>query len=109
MSSLPRIGRGAAIVTPNGTISLLVIGDVVMVWRGASEIRHDVPNHGTSMGDLALRDSFAVGWGQFPDDAEVVYLYDKADGCFGYAVNLDWTDGSEWGYAPFAETESPVQ
>jgi hypothetical protein len=32
----------------------------------------------------------------------VIYLYDNGDACFGYAVNLDWPDGSEWGYAPFA-------
>ena len=37
----------------------------------------------------------------FPDDVEVIYLYDRVDDCFGYAVNLDWPDGSEWGYAPF--------
>jgi hypothetical protein len=32
----------------------------------------------------------------------VLFLYDRADDCFGYALNLDWPDGSEWGYAPFA-------
>ena len=30
-----------------------------------------------------------------------VYSYDAGDGGFGYALNLDWPDGSEWGYAPF--------
>ena len=31
----------------------------------------------------------------------MLYLYDTADGNFGYALNLmaDWC--SEWGYAPF--------
>jgi hypothetical protein len=33
---------------------------------------------------------------------QVIYVYDKADDSFGYALNLDWADGSEWGYAPFA-------
>ncbi len=43
-----------------------------------------------------------LGWGQFQDDGdEVIYLYDKADGNFGYAVNLDDPHCSEWGYAPF--------
>ena len=41
----------------------------------------------------------------------MIYLYDAGDGCFGYALNLDWPDGSEWGYAPFgpqpAETRGP--
>jgi hypothetical protein len=48
----------------------------------------------------AARD-LTLGWGEFPDGAEVVYLYDKGDGGFGFALNLDWSDGSEWGYAPF--------
>jgi len=42
-----------------------------------------------------------LGWGQFPDGDEVIYLYDKADGNFGYAINLDAPQCSEWGYAPF--------
>jgi hypothetical protein len=43
-----------------------------------------------------------LGWGCFPDgEAGVVYLYDKGDGGFGCARNLDWDDGSEWGDAPF--------
>jgi len=43
-----------------------------------------------------------LGWGKFQDDGdEVIYLYDKGDGNFGYAVNLDDPHCSEWGYAPF--------
>jgi hypothetical protein len=43
-----------------------------------------------------------LGWGQFPDDGdEVIYLYDKGDSNFGYAVNMDDPQCSEWGYAPF--------
>ena len=50
---------------------------------------------------VAAANDLKLGWGQFPDGAEVIFLYDKADACFGYAVNLacDWC--SEWGYAPF--------
>ena len=40
------------------------------------------------------------GWAKLPDD-EVIYLYDKADENFGYAVNLYDPHCSEWGYAPF--------
>jgi len=44
-----------------------------------------------------------LGWGQFPNDGdEVLYLYDKGDGNFGYAVNLDDPGCSEWDYAPFS-------
>ncbi len=43
-----------------------------------------------------------LGWGQFQDGGdEVLYLYDKQDGNFGYAVNLDDPHCSEWGNAPF--------
>jgi hypothetical protein len=42
-----------------------------------------------------------LGWGEFPDGDEVIYLYDKGDENFGYALNLDAPQCSEWGYAPF--------
>ena len=41
-----------------------------------------------------------IGWAKLPDD-EVIYIYDKADENFGYAVNLNDPNCSEWGYAPF--------
>jgi hypothetical protein len=45
-----------------------------------------------------------IGWGQFEHDGdEVIYIYDKADDGFGYALNLDDHQCSEWGYAPFAQ------
>jgi hypothetical protein len=78
----------------------LVLGDLVVIERdGAKVARATVEGQGrfaTSARDLRL------GWGRFPDDAEVIFIYDKNDDCFGYALNLEWPDGSEWGYAPFA-------
>jgi hypothetical protein len=80
---------------------VLVLGDVVVVERDGEEVaRHTVDGlcrFATTARDLRL------GWGRFPDDAEVIFLYDKGDECFGYAVNLacDWS--SEWGYAPFTD------
>ena len=47
------------------------------------------------------RPGFRLGWGRFPDGAEVLYLYGADDGGFGYAVNLASPACSEWGYAPF--------
>lgn len=41
-----------------------------------------------------------LGWAEF-SDFELVYIYDTADGNFGYAVNLQVEWFSEWGYAPF--------
>ena len=49
----------------------------------------------------AARPGFRLGWGRFPDGAEVLYLYDRDDGGCGYAVNLTAPDCSEWGYTPF--------
>jgi hypothetical protein len=44
-----------------------------------------------------------LGRGRFPDDAEVILLYDMSHDHFDYAVNLacDWC--SVWGYASFGE------
>jgi hypothetical protein len=84
--------------TVNG-YSVLVVGDVVVIERDGEEVaRSRVEGLGRFVS--TARD-LKLGWGQFPDEAEVVFLYDGADACFGYALNLDWPDGSEWGYAPF--------
>ena len=60
---------------------------------------------------MAARPGFRLGWGRFPDGAEVLYLYDRDDGGVGFAVNLTAPGCSEWGYAPFfgrgRSTQSP--
>ncbi|HEU0114800.1 MAG TPA: hypothetical protein VFQ80_08985 [Thermomicrobiales bacterium] len=73
-----------AVATPNG-------------WG----MTHPVPNYGTSIGELSARPGFKIGWAVFPDDAEVLYFYDRDDDGFGYALNVTNPDCSEWGYAPF--------
>jgi hypothetical protein len=91
-----KIGIGG---TVNG-YAVLAIGDAVAVERDGVQIaRTRVEGLGRFV--AAARD-LRLGWGRFPDDAEVIFLYDKGDGGFGYALNLacDWC--SEWGYAPFA-------
>ncbi|MGE0539212.1 MAG: hypothetical protein AB7R89_03445 [Dehalococcoidia bacterium] len=45
--------------------------------------------------------SLRTGWGQFPDGMEVIYLYNRGDDNYGYAINLQAEHLSEWGYAPF--------
>ena len=52
-------------------------------------------------GFVARSTDVRLGWGQFPDGMEVIYLYDQGDDNFGYAVNLHDAQCSEWGYAPF--------
>jgi hypothetical protein len=95
-STIEQVGVGATI---NGN-GVLVLGDVATIERDGREVvRREVERLGRFV--AAARD-LKLGWEQVPDDAEVIYLYDKADSGFGYAVNLDWPDGSEWGYSPFA-------
>jgi hypothetical protein len=93
--TIAKFGIGGSI---NG-YGVLVLGDTVIVERDGTEIaRETVDGLGrfaTTAKDLRL------GWGRFPDEMQVIYLYDKADDGYGYAVNLDWPDGSEWGYSPF--------
>ena len=48
---------------------------------------HAVPNRGTRLGELAARPGFRLGWGRFPDGAEVLYLYDRDDGGFNSTPN----------------------
>lgn len=50
---------------------------------------------------IATAKALRTGWGRFPDGMEVLYVYDKGDDNFGYAVNLQDEHCSEWGYAPF--------
>ena len=80
---------------------VLILADAVLVTDARGSRRFPVPDYGTSIGNLAARPGFRLGWGRVPDGAEVLYLYDRDDGGFGYAVNLTAPDCSEWGYAPF--------
>ena len=51
---------------------------------------------------VAQAKDLRTSWGHFPDGMEVIYVYDQAADNFGYAVNLQTAQRSEWGYAPFA-------
>ena len=74
--------------------------DAVIVTAADGSRRFPVPNYGTAIGDLAARPGFRLGWGRFPDGAEVLSLYDRDDGGFGYAVNLTVPEFGGWRYAP---------
>ena len=96
---IERIGRGGRIAG----YDVLLTGDTITVADGAGTVvRHTVPSHGTPFGELVERPGFALGWGRFPDGAEVLYFYDRDDDNFGYVLNLADPGLSEWGYAPFA-------
>jgi hypothetical protein len=63
---------------------VLVLGDVVAVERGGAEVaRRTVEGLGRF---VAAARQLKLGWGQLPDDAEVIYLCDAGDGGFGAAV-----------------------
>jgi len=83
---------------------VVAMGDTILVERDGAEVaRGAVAGLGRFVANAgALR----LDWGQFPDGDEVIFLYDKGDQGFGYALNLDWPDGSEWGYAPFGGEDS---
>jgi hypothetical protein len=92
--------RQAGIVGYIKDYAVVVLADVVSVLKGDEEVTREVVD---GLGRfIAGAGDLRIGWAQLPD-FEAVYLYDKLDSGFGYAVNLDWPGGSEWGYSPFAE------
>ena len=78
---------------------ILAIGDLVTVLVGK-----DVLTKQTADGLGKWLDSHegrvSLGWAR-TEDFNILYLYDKADDNFGFAVNVEAPDCSEWGYAPF--------
>jgi hypothetical protein len=89
--------------------SILIAADhIAVLTPDGHDFAHPVPNYGTSIAQLAARPGFRVGWARFPDDAEVLYLYDRDDDGFGYALNVDYPDCSEWGYSPFGDGSEAI-
>lgn len=79
---------------------VFVAGDVIRVVEDVDEPR-DVKREVDGLAEFVEdADEIRLGWAELPD-FEVVYLYDRADDNFGYAVNVDAPCLSEWGYAPF--------
>jgi hypothetical protein len=105
-ATTPRLGISAYFANLN----VFVKSNCVAVredCRGGQRWRFTVPNYGTDIADLMARTTAHVALVTFPD-FRVLYLYDPADDHFGYACNLDWPDGSEWGYAPFTSSRPGV-
>ena len=55
----------------------------MIVTGAAGSRRFPVPGLGTATGELAARPGSRLGWGRFPDGAEVPCLHDPDDGGFG--------------------------
>ena len=82
-----------------GEYGVVTLEDTLYVLRGDAEVaRRSVPGLGAFVMQAT---DLKLGWGQFPDGMEVIYLYDRDDDNFGYAANLQAEHCSEWGYAPF--------
>ena len=82
-----------------GRYGVVTLEDTLSVWCGDEEVAcRTVPGLGSF---VMQAKELTLGWGQFPDGMEVIYLYDRGDDNFGYAVNLQDERCSEWGYAPF--------
>ena len=82
---------------------VLVLADSVIVTDVGRSRQFPVPDYGTAIGDLAARPGFRLGWGRFPDEAEVFSLGDAGAGGFGDAVNLTVPEFGGWGYAHVAQ------
>lgn len=78
---------------------VIIGGDVVTV---IDTHRVVTKQHVSGLGTfISKTKDFKLGWTRLPD-CEVIYLYDKADGNYGYGVNLQHPSCSEWGSAPFS-------
>jgi len=77
---------------------LMALEDDVCVYSGERFITKERVE---GLGDFISKrpGQMKVGWGRTAD-FDILYVYDGSDG-FGYALNLDAPDLSEWGYAPF--------
>lgn len=65
-------------------------GEELVTTRSVREFGHFI----RGSGDIRL------GLAYF-DDFDVIYIYDRAKGNYGYAVNVQIEYFSEWGRAPF--------
>ena len=78
---------------------LITVSDDVITVRDANTVVTQQYVEGISAFVLNAG-NLRLGLAAFPD-FEVIYLYDKAEGNYGYAVNLQDAALSEWGCAPF--------
>lgn len=101
--------------TPKGVLAVAVGGDLIRVRRNEwSEDYSFAQNRRTQSLARWLNAepprNIAIGWASLGDgETEVVYVYDKSDGNFGYGLNITDDDCSEWGYAPFEVDPSVPQ
>ncbi len=90
----------------SGVISgydVLIVADDVTVLRSDQIVaRRTVAGLGAF---VSRAQDLRLGWACF-DAFDVIYVYDRGDQNFGYAINLQVEHYSEWGYAPFSPMET---
>lgn len=79
-----------------------VEGEEIAVYKDNNEVTRQETRLGISrlLEFIDKARNLQIGYARLPD-FDVIYLYDAEDDYFGYAVNLQAPDCSEWGYAPF--------
>ena len=103
MDTLTTLPAAAALVA-RGTYLVQIVGDAIAVATTAAA-------EAVGIGPFALArrveglGAFVAGAGELrighatTADFELVYVYDRADGGFGYALNPTAPECSEWGHA----------
>ena len=96
-TTTPARTRGARATI--GDYDVVVLGNVIRVLRGDAQVTHQIaPGLGRFVaGARELR----CGWGRV-EGMDVIYLYDQAQGNYGYAVSLEEDWWSDWGFAPYS-------
>ena len=84
---------------------LYIVGQEIEVYQNNEMITMQAVRLGIDhFNEFVVRaKDLRIGWAEFPD-FEVIYIYDKGDDNYGYALNLSDITCSEWGYAPFSNT-----
>lgn len=92
-----RTGKVEAISGRIGGFTVRVVGSEITVEAGGRQLTQErVPG---LQEFLTRAKDLRLGLGQ-TEDFNIIYLYDAKDDNFGYAVNVEDPDLSEWGYAP---------
>lgn len=79
-----------------------VEGEEIAVYKENNEVTRQEARLGIGrfLKFIDQAQNLQIGYARLPD-FDVIYLYDANDDNFGYAVNLQAPDCSEWGYSPF--------
>jgi hypothetical protein len=82
-----------------GNYDIFICNDSVMVTNSSEIVTCQFVEHIQDF--VTTAEDLHLSWAKLPD-FEVIYLYDQAENNFGYAVNLQDRNLSDWVYAPSA-------